>query len=188
MPNIVPLLALSDDVVRLAYQTHEWTGWDYNRQRFRRPESDEYDWDELRWAQGALTNLTPASFSVKHRPRGEFISRTIGTTTSLCIMLQAPFAMAPLLRMGIPMLGITGSKAVSMFATLYPAIGLGNFATRAVRYMANYGYHMRRIEMGGDYEDSATAAALRFAALRDMSAAHGIARSYLGREALYLNR
>jgi hypothetical protein len=184
MPGFTPLLAASDDIVRLAYQTHEYSSTSF---RTRDAETGNLAWDELRWNEGSISGVPPISFSIKHRPRGEFMSKAAGWTVGLCIGLLAPFALAPALRWGAPMLGNIGSKVASSLLTIYPAVGLGRFTSRAVRYMANYDYHIRRIEMGGDYQDSVSAAALRFVAIRNMSAAFGSARGYLGREALYLS-
>ena len=194
MPILRPLLMLSDDLIRVGTQAHGQ--YEHGHLQFEEP-SFSYpakrrrttgtDWEELRWSEGAPVGLPSLSYAIKHRQRGEFVSQAIGWTTGLTLGLGTAYALAPssLARLAT---GWGAARAGLAIGALYPSFGIAHFVTRQVRKFANLDYQIRRLEMGGDYEDSATAAMARFSAVRDMSSALGASRRFLGREALYLSR
>lgn len=110
-----------------------------------------------------------------------------GWTVGLVATEGLRFALAPALRFFAPILRGPGSKVAGALLGGYGALGLGKFAARSVRFMSNLDQNVRRIRMGGEYQDTATAQALRMAAARDMSSSFGSARRFLGREASYLS-
>ena len=115
------------------------------------------------------------------------VSQAIGWTTGLTLGLGTAYALAPSSLAALAT-GWGAARAGLAIGALYPSFGIAHFVTRQVRKFANVDYRIRRLEMGGDYEDSATAAMARFSAVRDMSSALGASRRFLGREALYLSR
>lgn len=191
-----------DDVVLLAYRTRELHPEKYvslpydpnsgKRSGARQITSDNLgrygiSWSELDWSDGALLGTPPITYGMRSRPRGDFLSNTVGWAVGLTTTLMGGFLLAPALRFAAPLLGGPGSRAASMILTSYGALGLGTFAARAVRSFSSLDREVRRIRQGGDYQDTASAQALRSAAVRDMSSAFGASRRFLGREATYLH-
>ena len=67
-----------------------------------------------------------------------------------------------------------------------PAYGIGRAAASSVRYVKDWGYRLRHIELGGDYKDTETAYNLRMRTVSEMSSAQSYSRRWLGNEALYM--
>jgi len=192
-----PLLGLADDAVVLASRMKEWRDQSVNgnpRQRSGMRQvgagnlgKQSTPWSELDWGDGALLGLPPITYANRRPPRGEFLAGVTGWTVGLVTTAGLCFSLAPALRFFAPILRGPGSKVAGALLVGYGALGLGKFAARSVRFMSNLDQNVRRIRMGGDYQDTATAQALRMAAARDMSSSFGSARRFLGREANYLS-
>ena len=198
MPDFSAFAGLTDDAIRLAAQTRELHPYRtiynayggvpvYNRTEDRGGRRTGVPWEELNYSNGALLGMPSISYSFKHKPRGEFASFTAGWTVGLVTATTGAFLLAPALRFSAPLLSGPGSKVASALLVGYGSIGLGKFAARAVRTFANFDYNVRRLRMGGNYQDSATAQALRYSAVRDMGSTMGNPRSFLGNEARFLN-
>jgi hypothetical protein len=98
---------------------------------------------------------------------------------------------AALRTVGFTLGGPIGGLAVTaagIFLAQYPQAFLRNSVSRTLRTLKNNERSLRRLELGGNYLDTQTNAAWRQGAVRDMGSAFQNARSYLGREGMFLHR
>lgn len=199
MPDYGSVIGLTDDIIRIAAQTGE-----LHRKKVFHTDSDGMPsytrtdpnsdsrhgipWRELSFRNAAMLGMPPISYGLKHRPKGEFAAYLVGGTVGLTTLGLGAFSLAPGFKFAAPILGGFGSKVASSLLVGFGSLGLGTFAARAVRTFANFDNDVFRIRMGGDYQDTTTAQALRFAAVRDIGSTLGNARSFIGREAMYLHK
>lgn len=85
------------------------------------------------------------------------------------------------------MIPLGGRATIAAFVAALPNIAVIDKMQRGLSLLSSSDRRIQRLEMGGDFQDSETAAALRMAAVRDMSSAMGMRRRYLGAEALYFH-
>lgn len=88
---------------------------------------------------------------------------------------------------GFSMIPLGGRATIAAFVAALPNIAVIDKMQRGLSLLSSSDRRIQRLEMGGDFQDSETAAALRMAAVRDMSSAMGMRRRYLGAEALYFH-
>lgn len=92
----------------------------------------------------------------------------------------------------VPVLsGPIGWVAVTVGSILFASTAgswLRETTQRGLRYLHDHEREMRRLEFGGDFRDSANAASLRQRAIRDMSGSFSNARSFIGREGMFMHR
>jgi hypothetical protein len=117
------------------------------------------------------------AYSAGHADRGEKLADVTAKSVSY---------------VGIPALttmigAMTGNPVLGLALGFLPTTGVEKSIYRGVRAFTEFDRKTRRLECGGRYEDSATAARLRMRSIQDMSGAVGSARRFLGNEALYLH-
>jgi hypothetical protein len=147
------------------------------------------NWSALRSQNYAFFGGVPQiAFSAVHAQRGEVLSTFMDNSVGIA---SYP-AMSSILSAGIRFMmpasfGVAGSVAMASLLAVVPAYGLGKAAAAGVRYINTFGYKLRHIEMGGSYEDTATAQNLRMKSISDMSSAMSYSRRWLGNEASFLH-
>lgn len=197
------VLLLADDAVRIAAYTYAdnkiddqdadlsnyGTGKSYIRSQ---PQMRRYgianNWRPLLEQNYRFLGGVPQiAFSASHVQRGETLSTIASSVTGIASYPAASSVVGAGLRFLLPSIFPSAAAGVmgSMLAIL-PAYGLGKAAAAGVRYFNKFGYRLRHIEQGGDYEDTATAYNLRLKAVNDMSSAMSYSRRWLGNEALFM--
>lgn len=132
----------------------------------------------LRASASAWPLYVPAiAYAAGHAKHGELLAETAAKTAGWAIFPAARLVGAAAL--GNPLLGLA-----SLFL---PTAGMEKSIFRAVRTFSRFERQTRRLECGGDYQDTETASRLRLRAVRDMSGAMQPARRLLGQEAAFFN-
>jgi hypothetical protein len=153
--------------------------------RRMRPNGFANNWNPLR-SQGYsfLGGISQVSFSASHAQRGEVLPTIAATSIGIASYPTLSYILNPAVKFLLPsVFGATGVAAMSSLVAVLPAYGLGVAAARSVRYFKDFGYKLRHIEMGGDYQDTATASNLRLRTVSEMSSAMSYSRKWLGQEA-----
>jgi hypothetical protein len=134
-----------------------------------------------------LGGVPQIAYSASHVQRGETLSTIASSVTGIASYPTLSNIISPALRFVLPsVFGAAGSAAMASVLAVLPAYGLGKAAAAGVRYFGKFGYRLRHIEQGGDYQDTATALNLRMRAVSDMSSAMSYSRRWLGNEALFM--
>lgn len=197
MPN---LLLFLDDAIRISavgYQpsqnldadlsSYGWNSSYIKADHRKRQNAFANNWRELGYDGTAFFGGVPRiAFSSAHMQRGEVLPTFANTTVGIASYPALAPVISPLVRFFLPVLGVSGSAAAASLLAAVPAYGLGKAAAASVRWFNNFGYRLRRIEMGGDYTDTETAYAVRMKAVSDMSSAMSYSRRWLGNEALFM--
>jgi hypothetical protein len=199
MPN---LLMFADDAVRISSQSYGrserkenedlssyGTGKSFVRSdRKMRRNSFANNWSALRSPNYAFLGGVPQiAFSAIHAQRGEALSTFVDNSIGIASYPAMSAIISPALRFMLPAaFGAAGTAAIASLIAIAPAYGLGKAAAAGVRYFSSFGYRLRHIEMGGNYEDTATAQNLRMKAISDMSSAMSYSRRWLGQEANFM--
>jgi hypothetical protein len=138
-------------------------------------------------ADGSLLTVPVAAVSAAMAPRGEKLTTFAATSSTMVTYPLISAGSAKLISL-VPGIGKGTAIFLSMFASLYPAAVVDNAVDRSFRKFSRIGRDMRRLEMGGDFRDTESAARLRSQAVQDMSAALTTGRRFLGQEARLLHR
>jgi hypothetical protein len=200
MPN---LLLFADDAARIAaytYAENKIPGQDNNdvsqygpvksfirSERRMRRESFTNNWRPLLAAGSPFFGGVPMiAYSAAHVQRGEVLPTIANSAVGIVSYPAFSAILSPTLRFGLPsVLGAASAPMAAMLAVL-PAYGLGVAAKQSVRWFSKFGYRLRHIEQGGDYQDTDTALNLRMRTVSDMSSALSYSRRWLGNEALFM--
>jgi len=137
-----------------------------------------------------MLGLPVMLYSAARAPRGDKLGEFAATGAAVAVYPAATTA-ASLMAAFIPGVGpITAMAAPFVAAVLAqtPAEGLERLVRRGVRTFNQWERATRRLECGGDYQDTETAARQRMTAVRDMNASLVPARRVLGQEALLMHR
>jgi hypothetical protein len=146
--------------------------------------------DDVVGAQNAKILMPLIAYSASKAQRGEKLAElasgsagllTFPTMTNLttgALKLVAPTIGGPVAWLAVTVGGI-------LFAN-EPNAWLRKSVFRSMRTLRGFDRQTRRLEAGGHYQDTKTAAAWRSSALREMSSTHQSARAYLGREAVLM--
>jgi hypothetical protein len=199
MPN---LLLFADDAVRIAavnFRNPEQSDQDdlssYNAGRYfvksqRRARREPFanNWDQLRWsASEALWGTAPVAFSSARSQRGEVLPSAASVGIGLASFPTLSHIISPAIRWALPFsMGAAGTAALASVLAIKPAFAIGRAAAGAIRYFRQVDYRLRHIEMGGDYQDTETALALRMRGVSEMSSAMSYSRRWLGQEASFM--
>lgn len=200
MPNV---LIFADDAARIALRTYRRgnaVGLDEDFDQYgpgksfaqsdRRMRREPFanNWSALRSQQYTFLGGVPQiSFSSARAQRGEVLSTFADYSVGIASYPLLTGLLNPISKFLLPTtFGIAGAAAMTAILAVLPAYGLGKAAKAAVRYFSQFGYRQRHIEMGGDYQDTATAYNLRIRAISEMSSAMSYSRRWLGNEALFM--
>lgn len=200
MPNLILYV---DDAVRIgAYSYRDGAEQDPNddlsnygtgrsfirSDRRMRPNGFANNWSAIR-SQGYsfLGGVPQVSFSAAHAQRGEVLPTIAASSVGIASYPTLSAILNPAIKFLLPsVFGAASSAGLSSLIAIVPAYGLGVAAANSVRYFKSFGYKLRHIEMGGDYQDTATAANLRMRAVSEMSSANSYSRRWLGNEATFM--
>lgn len=142
----------------------------------------------VHWAiEGSLLSLPIMALSTATAQRGEKAAAFASTASSLITFPATMGAIGAAVSL-IPGIGPGVATALSFLGAMYPSSKVDEGVNRAVRTYSRFGANVRRLEMGGDFVDSESAARSRMRAVQDMSAALINNRRYLGQEARLLHR
>jgi len=130
-------------------------------------------WDMT--AKGNLIAVPLIAFSVANTAPGERLATLAGETASLATTIPMAMALAALL----PSVPVLVTTAAAGFASTWFA----EHVNRAFSRLSKTERRVKRLEMGGNYQDTETAAQFRMSAAMDMSSAFQGRRTWLGREA-----
>jgi hypothetical protein len=200
MPNI---LLFADDAARIAMRSYR-NGSEIDpeddlssygpgkslviSQRQMRRQGPANNWSALRSQNYAFLGGVPQiAFSSFHTQRGEVLSTLADNSVGIASYPALSAVMNPALRFILPSaLGAAGTASITAMLAILPAYGLGKAVKSGVRYFNSFGYRLRHIEQGGDYQDTETALNLRMRSISDMSSAMSYSRRWLGNEALFM--
>jgi hypothetical protein len=200
MPN---LLLFADDAVRISSRSYRKSGEldedlsSYGPEksfvrsdRQMRRNGFANNWSGLRAQNYAFLGGVPQiAFASARTQRGEVLSTFTDNSVGIASYPALSAVIGASLRFLLPAaFGVAGTAAMASVLAIVPAYGLGKAAASGVRYFNSFGYRLRRIEMGGDYEDTATAQNLRMKAVSDMSSAMSYSRRWLGNEAAFMRQ
>jgi hypothetical protein len=148
------------------------------------------NWSSLQSQGYAFFGGVPQiAFSTTRAQRGEVLSTIAATSVGIASYPTLSAVINPAVRFLLPFsIGATGTAVLASMIAVIPAYQIGKAAMAGVRYFNSFGYKLRRIEMGGDYQDSATAQNLRMKAISDMSSAMSYSRRWLGNEAQFMRQ
>jgi hypothetical protein len=135
---------------------------------------------------GFYGGVPQIAFSSFHTQRGEVLPTFVGNSVGIASYPAASAIIGAATRFMIPALLAPAAPLVVPFIAAVAAYRVGSVAAKGVRYFSKFGYKQRHIEMGGDYQDTETAQALRMRAVSDMSSAMSYSRRWLGNEALFM--
>lgn len=145
-------------------------------------------WSGFRWgADGNMLSLPFIAYEAATAQRGEVIPTATGRVAGL----MAYPALAGVMAAGVAMMPGVGVAAAGLIAglmALYPNALLEDGISRRIRVLSNAARQVRRLEMGGAYEDTETAQRQRMLAVQEMSSTMQISRRYLGQEARLFHR
>lgn len=198
MPNI---LLFADDAIRIAAQTYTPSFEDINDDLSSYGPGKSYtridhrmrktpfgnNWGAISTRGAFLGGVPQIAFSSSRVQRGEVLPTFSERASGIASYPALSAVMRPVARFFLP--AAIGAPAIAFAASalaVLPALGIGQAAKSAVRYFNQFQYKQRHIEMGGDYEDTETALALRMRAVQDMSSALSYSRRWLGNEALFM--
>jgi hypothetical protein len=140
--------------------------------------------------EGAVLFGAPlVAFELANSKRGEMLptlATDVGGLVSQGILTAGIMAGMSVLLPGIGT-GIGAGLAATLIASGPNSLiekGIG----RSVRSFTQLSQHVRRLEMGGDYQDTESAQRQRFLGIQEMNAAVQTSRRYLGQEALLFHR
>lgn len=146
------------------------------------------DWSQLhRSAYAFLYGTSQVAFSSSLVQRGEVLPTYMSNSVGIASYPAMTAVVSPVARFFLPAaFGTAGVATASALLAVIPAYGLSRAAQKATRYVQDWGYRLRHIEMGGDYQDTATAYALRSRSVAEMSSALSYSRRWLGNESLFM--
>ena len=157
----------------------------YQRQQTHKPFQN--NWGPMKTDRSGFYGGVPQiAFSSFHTQRGEVLPTFLGNSVGIASYPAASAIIGAATRFAIPAALTPAAPLVVPFIAAVAAYRVGLLATKGVRLFGKFGYKLRHIEMGGDYQDTETAQALRMRAVSDMSSAMSYARRWLGNEALFL--
>lgn len=197
------LLLLADDAVLLTAASYrngglkdpndDLSGYGSGRSFVRadhrmRRQSFANNWSGLRSQNYAFLGGVPQiAFASAKMQRGEVLPTMVDTSIGIASFPGLSAVMRPAARfLTAGLFGQMGVAGLSGMLAVLPAYGVGKIAAQGVRYFKDWGYNLRRIEMGGRYEDTDTASSLRMRAINDMSSALSYSRRWLGNEASFM--
>lgn len=199
MPGI---LLFADDAVRIVSRTYQNGGQTDPNDDFSsygpgksfirsdkrmRPNGLTNDWGALRSQNYAFFGGVPQiSFASARAQRGEVLPSIISSSIGIASYPALSAVMRPVSRFLLPFVPEAAVPVLASLLAIEVAYGFGKAAAQSVRWFKSFGYRQRRIEQGGDYQDTETAFNLRLGAVRDMSSAMSYSRRWLGREAEYM--
>lgn len=143
-------------------------------------------WSGLRSTGAFLGGVPQIAFSSARVQRGEVLPTYLNSSIGLASYPALSAVISPVARFFLPIGGAVIAPAAASLLALFPAYGLGKAAASSVRYFKKWGYQLRHIEMGGNYEDTETAQGLRLRAVSEMSSALSYSRRWLGNEASFM--
>jgi len=126
------------------------------------------------------------AFSAAHMHQGEVLPTVAALSVGIASYPGLSAIISPALRLMLPGFGVAASTLAASMMAVLPAYGIGKLTQSSVRYLNRFGYRLRHIEMGGDYQDTDTAYALRMRSVSEMSSAMSYSRRWLGNEALFM--
>lgn len=125
----------------------------------------------LEWTRGAITLGIPiAAYQLYHAPKGHKVSSLIGETTKIAAGFLGTV--------------VGGFVAGPMGAIAGAAVGeeSGALLEDTVQGFIDFGRSIRRVNMGGNYQDSVLALTMRQRAAQELGGSIMNARQYLGKE------
>lgn len=201
MPN---LIVFADDAARIALQTYQNGGFQdpdddlssygpgksfVRSDRRMRPNGLANNWSALRSSSYAFLGGVPQiAFSSMRTQRGEVLPTMADTSIGIASFPALSAVLRPITRFMLPTALVTATPVLASMLAVLPATGLGKGGAQAVRYFKSWGYKLRRIEQGGDYQDTETALNLRMRSISDMSSAMSYSRRWLGNEATFMRQ
>jgi hypothetical protein len=132
------------------------------------------------------------AYSAGKAQRGEKLSTLASGTAGLATLPMMAGWGTNAFRLVAPTLGgpagaVAGFLAGALLSAT-PNEWLRSGVFRSMRLLTDRGRSLRRLEMGGDYRDTETAAAMRQAAVQEMTGTRQATRTWLGQEAAFLHR
>lgn len=124
-----------------------------------------------------LVSAPMIAYAASRSQRGDMLADVSAKTASL---------------VGVPVFAtaigaMTGNPVLGLALGLLPTQDFERRVYRSVRYFTQWERSSKRLETGGSYQDTDTAAALRLRSMQEMSGALGSTRSFLGREATFFH-
>jgi hypothetical protein len=146
-------------------------------------------WGSMRVAgmSGLMVGLPFAAADAARQKPGERLPTLAGRTMGLTTfpIMSAAFATGLML---VPGIGPVAAAALAPLAAMYPNAMFGKSLARGFREMSQFSRNVRRLEMGGDYQDTLSAKASRMSAIQEMNATLVASRRFLGQEAVFYHQ
>jgi hypothetical protein len=138
-------------------------------------------------ADGNMLGLPFVAYEMGTAQRGEMLATATGRVTGLCTYpVTAGLTLAML--SAIPGVNVVAYPIVAAILAQFPNSYLENKIISGIRTLNQAGRRIRRLEVGGDFEDSESASAARQRSLRELTGTMQTSRRYLGQEALFMHR
>jgi len=190
----------ADDAIRLSAYTYQKgpSAEDYNLDNYdpdrayvrsehrKRPTPFANNWNGLRDKNAFLGGVPQIAFSSLHMQRGEVLPTFAGNSLGIASYPVLSAVITPLARFMLPVGTTAAAPVVGALLAVNAAYRVGLLTRQTVKYMQQFGYKLRHIEMGGDYKDTETALALRMRAVSEMNSAMSYSRRWLGNEANFM--
>lgn len=140
-------------------------------------------------AMGMQLFIPVMAYSASKQAPGEKLSSFsaemagIGTHGLMSAGMGAVLSMLP----GASMLPPGARAFAAVMLSSMPNLAITEGLNRGLNLMSSTERRIKRLEMGGGYEDSETSVAMRMAAVQAMNSAQGASRRYLGNEATFFH-
>jgi len=135
---------------------------------------------------GFYGGVPQIAFSSFHTQRGEVLPTFVGNSVGIASYPAASAIIGAATRFMLPAALAPAAPLTVPFIAAVASYRVGLLAAKGAKLLGQFGYKLRHIEMGGDYQDTETAQALRMRAVSDMSSAMSYSRRWLGNEALFM--
>jgi hypothetical protein len=152
----------------------------------RRPTTFANNWNGLRDKNAFLGGVPQIAFSSLHVQRGEVLPTFAGNSVGIASYPMLSAGISSLARFMLPVGATAAAPVVGSILAVNAAYRVGLLTRQTVKYVQKWGYRLRHIEMGGDYQDTETALALRMRSVNEMSSALSYSRRWLGNEASFM--
>lgn len=144
-------------------------------------------WKGLQFgAEGAMVGLPLIALEAGMAQRGEAVPTIMARTAGLVTYPAISGVISGGLALMFPELKAVGF--IGGMLGMYPDALVQDGLLHSLRLATDTAQQLRRLELGGGYQDSDLAQAQRMGALSEMSGALGSSRRYLGQEAALLHR
>lgn len=137
--------------------------------------------------EGNMLGVPFIGYEMAHAQRGEMMATLTGRTVGLFTYPVVTGATLAVMTM-IPGINLVAYPMAAALLAAFPNTMLEDKIIGGISFLNQTGRRIRRLEVGGDFEDSESAYATRQRSLHDLTGTMQASRRYLGQEALLMHR